>query len=33
LAEIFNKPKKMIAEAPDPMGIDITKLMEEVLKS
>jgi hypothetical protein len=33
LAEIFDKPKKLIAAAPDPMGIDITKLMEEVLKS
>lgn len=31
LAAIFNKPQKLIADAPKPMDIDILKCMEEVL--
>lgn len=31
LAAIFDKPKKLIAQAPNPMDIDIIKCMEEVI--
>ena len=31
LAAIFDKPKKLIADAPKPMDIDIIKCMEEVI--
>ncbi len=31
LAEIFDKPKKLIKAAPNPMDIDIIKCMEEVI--
>jgi hypothetical protein len=33
LARIFKKPEELISSGPGPMGIDITKLMEEVLNS